>query len=77
MDLKHLELHDCNQNVGTKSFSLPQLMERQFQSLNVVSTCMRWKFPGEKQERLREYTISEFPKTTSIELQLGISQVER
>ena len=23
---------------------------------------MRWKFPGEKQERLREYTISEFPK---------------
>ena len=40
MDLKHLELHDCNQNVGTKSFSLPQLMERQFQSLNVVSTCV-------------------------------------
>lgn len=26
--------------VGTKSFSLPQLMERQFQSLNVVSTCV-------------------------------------
>ncbi|KAL1574172.1 nitric oxide dioxygenase [Candida albicans P57072] len=49
--------------VGTKSFFItsvdgtPVPIPKRGQYL-----CMRWKFPGEKQERLREYTISEFPK---------------